>query len=107
WVARAHALGARASVLGAMFSRGRITLADAGQQARAEKLAKAHAEALAKLKDEELLPLMNWIDTNGQYYGSYWGRRDLSHQASPDFRKAPTFEEARSMCEPDWVARRP
>ena len=103
----AYSLGARASVLGSMFSRGRITLADAGQQARAEKLAKTHAEVLAKLKDEELLPLMNWLDTNGQYYGSYWGRRDLGHQESPNFRRAATFEEARSMNEPNWVARRP
>ena len=101
----AYSLGAHTSVLAAMLSRGKIKLADAAQEARAEKLAKKHAEVVAKLTEGETLPLMNWIDTNCQYYGSWWGRRDLSHKDAPDFRKVPTFEEARSTCEPKWVVR--
>ncbi len=103
----AYALGARSSVLGAMLSRGKIALADPAQQARAERLARKHADVVAQLKDEEMLPLMNWIDTNCQYYGSYWGRRDLSHKDAPDFRRVPTFEEARGTRAPAWVAVRP
>lgn len=99
----ANSLGARTSVLAAMLSGGRITLADPAQQARAATLAKRHAEVVGKLKGAELLPLMNWIDTNCQYYGSYWGRRDLSQKESPDFRRVPTFEEARSRRAPEWV----
>jgi hypothetical protein len=102
----AGSLGARTSVLAAMLSRGRIVLAGAGQQARAQKLARKHADVVANLKDEELLPLLNWMDTNCQYSGSYWGRRDLKYQGSPDFRRAPTFEEARSRSAPRWVVSR-
>jgi mono/diheme cytochrome c family protein len=101
----ALSLGAHTSVLAAMLSRGRIRLADAVRQARAEKLAKGHADVVAKLNDAETLPLMNWIDTNCQYYGSYWGRRDLRHQGMPSFRRVPTFEEARGKRAPEWVAR--
>ncbi len=101
----AYSLGARTSVLAALLSRDKIRLANPEQQARAERLAKKHADVVAKLKDEELLPLMNWIDTNCQYYGSYWGRRDLSQKGSPDFRRVPTFEEARAPKAPEWVVR--
>ena len=101
----AYSLGARTSVLAAMLSRGKITLADAAQQARAEKMAKKHEDVVAKLRDEEILPLTNWIDTNCQYYGSWWGRRDLRQKEAPDFRRVPTFEEARSNFEPGWVLR--
>ena len=98
----AFSLGARTSVLAAMLSRGKIKLADAAKQARAEKLAKGHADVVARLKDGEILPLMNWLDTNCQYYGSYWGRRDLKHQAASDFRPVPTFEQAVSKLPPSW-----
>ena len=99
----ALSLGARTSVLAAMLSKGRITLVDPERQARAQALAKRHEKVVATLGDEELLPLMNWIDTNCQFYGSYWGRRDLAFRASPDFRRVPTFEEARDARPPAWV----
>lgn len=100
----AGSLGARTSVLAAMLSCGKIALSDAAQQARAEQLAKKHAGVASQLKDEELLLLSNWIDTNCQYYGSYWGRRDLRYKDVPNFRRAPTFEEARSSRAPEWAA---
>ena len=100
----AYSLGAHTSVLAAMLSRGRITLSDSAQQARAERLAKRHGDVATKLTSGEFLLLANWIDTNCQYYGSYWGRRDLSHKDSPNFRRAPAFEEARGRSVPDWLA---
>ena len=102
----ALSLGARTSVLAAMLSKGRISLADPERQARAQALARRHEKVVAELKDEEALPLMNWIDTNCQFYGSYWGRRDLKFKESPDFRRVPTFEEARSARAPAWVVGR-
>ena len=78
-----------------MLSRGKIALADPAQQARAEKLSKGHAEVAARLTSGEFLRLANWIDTNCQYYGSYWGRRNLKYKNDKDFRKLPTFESAR------------
>jgi hypothetical protein len=99
----AGSLGARTSVLAAMLSRGKIALADAAQQARAERLAKKHADVAAKIAPDEFLRLTNWIDTNCQYYGSYWGRRDLKFRDSADFRRVPTFGEARDTRAPAWV----
>ena len=96
----ANSLGARTSVLAAMFSRGKITLADPAQQARAAKLSKGHAGVAARLTPAEFLRLANWIDTNCQYYGSYWGRRDLRFKDTSDFRPVPTFAGARSMIRP-------
>jgi len=101
----AGSLGARTSVLAAMLSRGKIVLADAAQRARAEKLAIRHAKVADKITPEEFLRLTNWIDTNCQYYGSYWGRRDLRYKDSADFRRVPTFVEARSPCVPEWVVK--
>jgi len=100
----AFSLGAHTSVLAALLSGGRIRLAAPAKRARAESLLKAHAEAVAKLTEVETLPVMNWIDTNCQYYGSYWGRRDLRYRETPNFRRVPTFEEARSMKPPAWAA---
>ncbi len=99
----AGSLGARTSVLAALLSRGALTLAEPAARVRAERLIASHAEALSKLTDEETLPVMNWIDTNCQYYGSYWGRRDLGSADEADFRRAPTFEEARSAVPPVWL----
>jgi len=102
----AGSLGARTSVLAAMLSRGKIVLTDATRQERATRLAKKHADAVARLSAAEFLRLANWIDTNCQYYGSYWGRRDLKYKDSPDFRYVPSFEEARSRFAPAWVVKR-
>jgi len=94
----ARSLGSHASVLVAMLSKGAVRLADKGQAERADKLAQVH-KALV-LKPEELLKITNWVDTNAQFYGSYWGRRNLRHRDHANFRPTPTFETARCMSSP-------
>ena len=94
----AISLGSHASVLVAMLSQGKVQLRDLAQAERARKLAEAHSDVV--LQPEELLKITNWVDTNCQYYGSYWGRRHLQHRDHPDFRPTPTFETAVSMQEP-------
>jgi hypothetical protein len=79
----AKSLGSYTSVLAAMFSPD-IKLDDPKAQAKAEHLAKVHNKI--KLKPEELLQITNWIDTNCQYYGTYYGRRDTIFKAHPDYR---------------------
>ncbi len=74
------------------------TLSDPAQAERAAKLAVVHREI--RLRPEELLKITNWIDTNCQYYGSYWGRRNLKYTDHPNFRPQPTFETATSMTSP-------
>ena len=53
-----------------------------------------------KLSPEEMIKLVTWVDSNGQYYGSYYGRRNLVYKNHPNFRPEPTFEHAVSMLPP-------
>ena len=94
----ARSLGSHASVLVAMLARGKVVLADPKDAARAAKLAEQHKDI--HLTREELLKVTNWVDTNAQYYGSYWGRRGLVHKGHPNFRPTPSFQTARSMTSP-------
>ncbi|MBI5821982.1 MAG: hypothetical protein HZA88_23660 [Verrucomicrobia bacterium] len=96
----ALALGSHTSVLVAMLSNGKVKLGDPAQAARAEKLAGLHKEVAAKLKPDEFLRIANWVDTNCQFYGSYWGRRNLRYKDQPDFRLVPSFAVACSPLPP-------
>jgi hypothetical protein len=63
------------------------------------------------LTGRELMILCRWVDSNYQFYGSYYGRQH-SHWANtadpakgytpPDFRRKATFEEAISDRAPKW-----
>jgi hypothetical protein len=79
----AKSLGSYASVLVAMLSPD-MRLPDPEAQARAERLAGIHEKI--RLSPEELLQVTNWVDTNCQYYGSYYGRRDTIFRGHPDYR---------------------
>jgi hypothetical protein len=52
-------------------------------------LRQGHYEAV--LSREEWVRLVTWVDANGPYYGSYFGRRNLKYQGLPDFRPVPTL----------------
>ena len=47
-----------------------------------------------KLTPAEMVRLVTWVDANGPYYGSYFGRRNLMYRDLPDFRPTPTLETA-------------
>jgi hypothetical protein len=68
-----RALGAHASRLIAVLRRG-------------------HHEV--KLAPGEWTRLLTWVDANGPYYGTYFGRRNLIYQGKADFRPAATLEAA-------------
>jgi len=64
-----------------------------------------------KLTEMELMVLSRWVDSNYQFYGSYFGRHHPQWvQADPkvpaynpaDFRRKATFDEAISFLAPDW-----
>ena len=94
----ARSLGSHESVLVAMLAKGKVKLKDPRQAQIAAKLAEKHKKI--SLKPEELLKITNWVDTNGQFYGSYWGRRNLRYKSHPNFRPVPTFKTAISMTSP-------
>jgi hypothetical protein len=47
-----------------------------------------------KLTREERIRLSTWIDSNAQYYGTYFGRKNLKYKDEEDFRPAPTVASA-------------
>jgi len=47
-----------------------------------------------RLSAPEFVKLATWVDTNGQYYGSYFGHRNLRYRERSDFRPAPTLASA-------------
>jgi hypothetical protein len=61
-------------------------------------LQKGHYDA--QLDQAEFIRLVTWIDTNAQYYGSYYGRRNLRYKDHPNFRPTPTFAQAISKTAP-------
>ena len=70
----------------------------------------SHASKLIKIMREghykvELSPaewvrVCAWVDANGQYYGTYYGRKNLKHKGHPNFRPVPTFENAHATVAP-------
>ncbi|MBE6425170.1 MAG: hypothetical protein E7029_04140 [Planctomycetaceae bacterium] len=46
------------------------------------------------LTQEEMVRLTTWIDSNCQFYGTYWGAKNLRFRELPNFRPNVTFEEA-------------
>jgi len=89
----ARSLGSHNSVLIAMLAPDKVQIAgDEARLARVAKLVKAHKEV--KLAPEELLKISNWVDTNAQYYGSYYGRRNLRYKDHPNFRPVPSWQSA-------------
>jgi hypothetical protein len=53
-----------------------------------------------KLSKEEMIKLTTWVDSNAQYYGTYYGRKNIVYKDHPDFRPLPTFAEAVSTKSP-------
>ena len=85
-------LGSHSSLLVAMLAPGKVRLADAADAKRAKELAKIHKDL--KLSQAELIRITTWVDTNAQYYGSYWGRRNVQYKGHKNYRPATTFQQA-------------
>ena len=67
-----------------------------------------HTRMLTKM---ELMVLSRWVDSNYQFYGTYYGRHHphwvnpdpkVSSYRPEDFRRRPTFAEAVSSSAPEW-----
>ena len=87
-----RSLGAHNSVLIAMLAPDKVSLANQQDAKRAAAYAEHHKDLA--LSPEDLLKLTHWIDTNGQFYGMYWGRKQLQYKDHPNFRPKPTFGRA-------------
>jgi len=43
---------------------------------------------------EERVKISTWIDSNAQYYGTYYGKKNIRYRNDPDFRPDATVESA-------------
>ncbi len=93
-----RSLGSHNSVLVSLLTKGKVLPQDTDLVPRAKALAEVHKDINMTVAD--CVRITNWVDTNGQYYGSYWGRRNLRYKDHPNFRPQPTFEAAISMTSP-------
>ena len=48
----------------------------------------------------ERIRVTTWIDSNGQYHGSYFGRKNLRYLDHPNFRPKLTFEQSQANIPP-------
>lgn len=53
-----------------------------------------------ELSPEERIRVTTWLDSNGQYYGSYYGRKNLEFADHPNFRPVLTFEQSHGNTPP-------
>ena len=81
-------LGSHNSLLIAMLAPDKVQFS--GDRDRLARLLESHKDV--HLTPEELLKISNWVDTNAQYYGSYYGRRNLKDHNHPNFRPIPTWQ---------------
>ena len=65
-----------------------------------ERAAALAASCTPKLTTAEKAKVARWIDNNCQYYGSYWGRRNLRFREHPNFRIDVAFDQAVSEFSP-------
>jgi len=47
-----------------------------------------------KLSRQEFITFVTWVDSNAQYYGSYYGRKNIKYKDHPNFRPIPTVSSA-------------
>ena len=47
-----------------------------------------------ELSQEEMIRIATWIDSNAQYYGTYFGKKNINYRHDDDFRSVPTITSA-------------
>jgi len=87
----AKSVGSYNSRLAMIVTAGKLTPPNTDEAYR-KKVLEAHKKL--KLTPEEILRITNFIDTNAQFYGTYYGRKGLAHKDHPNFRPTPSWESA-------------
>ncbi|TKG91580.1 hypothetical protein EYV94_21380 [Puteibacter caeruleilacunae] len=88
----AYHSGAYTSPLITVISNGCIPLRHPMAEAVTERLVKAHKDV--KLTQAEFVNVVNWLDSFGQFYPSYWGLKNKEYKSHKYFRPDVTFEDA-------------
>jgi len=58
-----------------------------------------------RMTQAEFVRIATWVDTNGVYHGSYWGRIVPAHKDHPNYRPITTLEESLGTVNPyeEWT----
>ena len=58
-----------------------------------------------RMSQAEFVRIATWVDTNGVYSGSYFGRLVPPHKDHPNYRPTPTLKQALSTKNPweEWT----
>ncbi|VGO19287.1 HzsA-related protein [Pontiella sulfatireligans] len=97
-----YSSGSPTSLLLAIHANGRFKLRDPDQAALARRQAMRHRGVA--LSDEEFIRIANWIDANGQFHPSYWGRKNAKFAEHPNYRPEVTLADAVSRSVPPSIA---
>jgi len=87
----ARTMGSYNSILAMIVTKGQLVPKDEKPN-RIKAALEAHKDL--KLTPAEILRITNFIDTNAQFYGTYYGRKGLQHKDHPNFRPKPSWESA-------------
>lgn len=97
----AYALGSHSSILPLILSKGAVQPRALPSEAkkRIPGLLKAHQSL--DVTRREFVAVVTWIDSFGQYYPSYWGKKNSKYKDDPFFRPVVTFGQAVSREVPE------
>ena len=58
----------------------------------AKRITDKTSPCFTNMTPEERIRITTWIDSNGQYYGTYYGKKHIRFEKDPDFRITPKHE---------------
>jgi len=93
-------LGSHNSLLIAMLAPGKVKLKEPDRAKLAAELSKKHEKVIKGMSQADLVRIITWVDSNAQFYGSYWGRKNVSHKGHKNYRPVVSFEHAINTVSP-------
>jgi hypothetical protein len=99
--APAYSLGSHTSLLPFIMSKGKVRPENLPDKARERTDALLNAHSSLNVSREEFITVVTWMDSFGQYYPAYWGKKNVKYQNDPGFRPPATFEQATSRQVPE------
>ncbi len=84
--------GSHTSPLVTIMSNGNIPLRHPNSEEITKRLLAAHKDI--QLSESEFVNVVNWLDSFGQFYPSYWGLKNMGYKSNKYFRPNVSFEDA-------------
>ncbi|MEX0322825.1 MAG: hypothetical protein AB3N63_11745 [Puniceicoccaceae bacterium] len=88
----AYHSGSHTSPIATILSNGRVPLRNPNGEEITRRLVAAHEDI--SVTQEEFINVVNWLDSFGQFYPSYWGIKHKAFDDNPFYRPVVSFEQA-------------